>query len=619
MSSRPAFAASLLLLAGCGEAASSGAGALPVIEGSAFFDRPFPADDRVVDGHPDLQGFPHQGEYALMDAYLNVDGELDGFGNNSPIWVRFESPIDPTLLPTPEASLDPNGVFVLLDVTPGSPSRGETVPLEFEWSEAATTWKPGNFLAAAPVFGFPLRRSETYAVLLRSPLVAPGVKEDLWAAPALASTLDTLSGLGVDPDGISYAWTFTTGDPVRETARIAKAIHEEIAHPALGQELSLYADRGEYTAYTGEVLLPVWQHGARPYHDEGGGFEFDDTGAPVIYQWERVQFALTIPKGTAPAGGWPVVLYSHGTGGDDLTFCATGSDDEEGTVMARAGVAMFGVSQPLHADRGTPDTNVDLDSFNFYNPDAGRSNFRQGALDQVYLANLLSTAQATFTFEGRSFQLDPTSVSFFGHSQGGLVGAIAAPFFSNQVRAAGFSGTGGGLSLTLQLRKDPLDIALVLASLLDFDDGEEVTPFHPVIGLIQTLIEVTDPLNYGPYYFAEPGEWGGRPIPILLTEGMDDPYTPPVATEALAAAARIPLVGEPASDPIGLQLRGIPPGDLPTADNATDWDGDAITAGVAQFPGFGHFAIYDSPDARHYYRNFLAGAALDGAPVLDED
>jgi hypothetical protein len=48
-------------------------------------------------------------------------------------------------------------------------------------------------------------------------------------------------------------------------------------------------------------------------------------------------------------------------------------------------------------------------------------------------------------------------------------GALAAPFFGGDLRAAGFSGTGGGLAMTVVLRKDPLDIAQVLSAALGFD------------------------------------------------------------------------------------------------------------------------------------------------------
>lgn len=596
----------------------SGAGPAAMTTGPGFFDRPYPADSRRVDGHPDVSGFPGEGDSTLVDAYLAAAGEIDGFGTNTPVYVRFEAAIDVERLPDAAASMRLDSPILLVDVDRESAHRGERTPLAFEWTATETSYQPANLLAAAPVFGFPLRPSTTYALVIRDTLAAPsGQAWGTGVSEELAPVQETLLGLGIAPEEVALAVTFTTQDPHWEMERIARAIHEELGIPAIDQELTLREERGSYDLYWGTVAVPVWQHGQRPYRTEGGAFAFDEHGDPTIAFWERVKFALTIPTGEEPADGWPVVLYSHGTGGDFRTFCQTGDPDEEASVMAREGVAMIGISQPLHADRATEDTDPSLDSFNYMNPYAGRTNFRQGALDQVYLAEVLTRATPTFTAEDRSVRLDPDRVAFFGHSQGGLVGAIAVPFFSDRVRAAGMSGTGGGLSMTLVLRKDPIDIAGLMESLLDFDEGETLTTFHPVTALVQTLSEATDPLNYSPYWYAEDPGWGGRPVPALLTEGLLDAATPSVTTEALAAAAHMPIVGDPATDPEALDLRDLSPDGLPTADNADDWNGDAITAGLGQFPDQDHYAIYYDRDARQLYRDFLV-SALDGAPRLEE-
>ncbi len=608
----------LLLLGACAE--SSDEGARPIVSGPAFFDAPWPSDSRLLNGHPDLSNFPREGLYPLVDAYLATAYALDGFGTNSPIYVQFASPIDTTLLPTPEGSRSLDAPVMLVDVDPTSPHRGERVPLQFQWWSEETNWTPANFLAAAPVFGFPLRPGTTYALILRQPLASSPAGDDGWGYdgdPALAAVETTLTGLGVDLDTVSLAVPFTTQDPVAEMARIATAIWDEMAPGPFEPEVTRVEARGEYTLYTGSVTVPVWQWGERPYRESGGGFRFDDDGSPAVYRWERTQFSLSIPYGEMPERGWPVVLYAHGTGGDSFSFCYNGSNEEEGTVLGREGLAVFGISQPLHGDRATPDTNTDLDTFNFYNPDAGRSNFRQGALDQVYLARMLTANQPSFTVDGENLRLDPTRVAYFGHSQGGLTGAIAAPFFRGQVRGAGFSGTGGGLALTIMLRKDPVDFALVMEALLGFAENEELTALHPVIGIVQTLVEATDPLNYGSWWFAEAPPWDTDPLPILLTEGLHDQATPSVTTEALAAAARVPIVGEPATTPEAMTLRGLDTYPLPTQDNALDWDGAAITAGLGQFPDQNHYAIYNDKDARRLYRDFLVTALGDGA-TLDQ-
>lgn len=569
----------------------------------------------MVDGHPDVSDFPGAGDFPLVDAYLAAADQIDGFGTNAPMYVRFAAPIDPALLPTPEASVTVGSPVMLVDVDRDSRHRGERVPLTFEWTEAETTFQPGNLLAAAPVFGFPLRPSTTYALVFLQPLVERA--SDRWIVGTDAEQLpieETLIGIGLSSDDVSLAIPFTTQDPIAEMSSIARAIREEIGLPVLDQTLVLLEERAAFDIYTGTVAVPVWQHGERPYRAEGGAFSFAADGSPEIAFWERVQFALTIPNGEpVPEAGWPVVLYSHGTGGDFLTFCASLSSETEAHVMAGEGVAMFAISQPLHGDRAPAGTNANLDSFNYANPDAGRTNFRQGALDQVYLTELLTRRQPRFTTAGGALALDPSRVAYFGHSQGGLVGALAAPYMSHRLRAAGFSGTGGGLAMTVVLRKDPMDIAVLIRSLLAFTDDEALTTFHPVVGLIQMLSEATDPLNYAPWWFAEEPPWDAAPLPIVLTEGLGDLSTPSITTEALAAAGRVPVVGPIATSPESFVLRGLTAEPLPTGGNALDWTQSAITAGLGQYPDDDHFAIYDNRSARRLYRDFLS-SALEGAP-----
>lgn len=609
----------LPLLAACADPSAAG-GTVLVLDGPGFFDRPWPSDERTRAGRLDLDGFPQAGTNGLIDLYLAAGEGLRGFGTNSPIYVRFEAPIDLADLPSPADSTRLDSPVLLLDVDRASPRRGEAVPVAFEFFAEDGRWQPENLLAVAPVFGFPLRPATTYALVLRPPLARP-TGQRAWGIdgdPHYAGTEETLTGLGIDPATVAHATVFTTQDPTEELRVIADTLHDRMAPPPFDAEVTRYAERSGYVAYEGEVLLPVWQHGARPYRDSAGGFQFDADGVPIVAAWERARFALSVPEGEPPADGWPVVLYGHGTGGDYTTFCNSGANEEEASVLSRVGVAMIGVSQPLHADRGTPDTNVDLDSFNFFNPEAGRTNFRQGALDAVWLARMLTVAPPRFVAEdGREIRLDPERVAYFGHSQGGLTGALAAPFFRDTVGPVGFSGTGGGLSITIVQRKDPLDIAALIETLFNFDEGETLTTFHPVNGLIQTIVEATDPLNYAAWVNAEAPAWSAVPHPLFLTEGLHDEATPPDATEAYAAAARLPIVGEPSTDPVALALRGLAPEALPVSANRRDWAGEAVTVGLAQFPDDGHFAIYDNNDARRMYRSFLA-SGLEGEPVIDE-
>lgn len=603
----------LLALLACASEAPLPEGGVPaVLEGEGFWDRPFPSDSRTVDGHPDVSGFPGEGTVPIFAAYLGAMPVLDGFGTNSPIYVRFAEPPDREVLPTPEGSIEADSPLLLLDVDPRSPHRGEAVPVSWELYDSADAYTAPNLLSVAPLRGFPLRAATRYALVLRPPLAALGVMPEGWEDdPAWADVVGTLRVRDIPAEHVGAATVFTTQDPVGELARIAWSIQSgRIGRPAWEPEVTLRETVGDCLVVEGHVTVPIWQAGERPYREEGGGFVFDADGRPEVQGWERVAFALTVPDDEAPAAGWPVVLYSHGTGGDHLTFT---DSDGEGPALCRRGIATFGIAQPLHDDRATPDTSASLDTFNFANPVAGRTSFRQGAADQIWLAARLREA-AGFRLDGRAIPVDPERLAFFGHSQGAMVGALGASWLGNDVVAVGLSEAGGGTADSALLKVDPIAIEPLLASAVGVEAGT-LTTHHPVLALVQMLSEATDPLNYAGAWYAEEPPWRASPVPVFLTEGLQDTYTPPLTIESLATAAHLPVVGTMYAEPLGFELRGLGAHALPAADNVVGWDGEALTAGLAQFPDQGHFAIYYDRDAQDLYKDFLE-TALAGAPEL---
>ena len=66
----------------------------------------------------------------------------------------------------------------------------------------------------------------------------------------------------------------------------------------------------------------------------------DATGKPMPY-------VLTIPAGSAPATGWPVVIFGHGLTGDKTNAFAIAN------TLASIGQAMIAIDEPWHGDRNT--------------------------------------------------------------------------------------------------------------------------------------------------------------------------------------------------------------------------------------------------------------------------
>lgn len=622
----------LPLLFGCAEDDGASTGPMPLfaLELEDFWDSPWPSDlRRDDDGTIDLSGFPEPAGIDLVSVYLERGEELDGFGTNSPIYLPLDAPIELDSLPTPEETLDRGAALMLFDIDPTSPRWGERIPIHTTQLAGESRYYRDPTLAVAPVAGFPLRPKTTYALVLTTEVATPN--------PDFVATLDpdhpahpegllhALWSQGLSEEDLAIATVFTTYDPLDGMVRIAHFLQHETAVPDLSwRPLTHLSTLDTYEAWETTYKSPVFTHGERPYNEEGGQFEFDpDNGRPLVAFWDDMRLSVCAPRdlGSAPPEGFPVVINQHGTGGDYRSDCRSNSIFEPSTRLGEAGVVMVGIDQPLHGTRTGNNAVSDLTHFNFVNPDSGLTNFRQGAADAIYLAHALASRPWQLrTEDGRTIPIDHERVSFLGHSQGGLTGGIAAPFLGADTEAIVLSGAGGVLSITLVERKDILDFAALIESLLGFEEEERLTVFHPANGLIQTLSEVTDTANYAPYWFAEKGHWKGHtPANVLLTNGTFDPNTPYRTAIALAAAGRLPILEGAVTDVEAMDLRGLPSVPLPTAADADAFDGRPVTAGFAQYYEGSHFVIYQIEHAAQLYTSFLSTAGDPAAwagPVL---
>ncbi len=588
---------------------------------------PWPMDDRRdPDGTLAVEAFPNPYQISLLDDYIAYADGLVGFGNNAPVYFAFQAALDPVTLPTPLQSIEGDSSLVLIDVDPSSPYWGERFPLQWHVQEFdGSRYFPEHTLAVAPVYGFPLRRNTTYALLVTTDAAspAPGFSK-VWDGgdprhKLFADVPEALFFAGLGTDDIAVGTVFTTGDPVGEMATISRHIHDSIAPPNLNLPLEHLADHDTYTAYRTHYPSPVYTHGERPYQLEGGGFDFDADGTPLIASWDDMRLAVCtpIPLEEPPPQGWPVVIYQHGTGGSYRGFCNSDSALEVANRLGAVGLVGLGIDQPLHGTRLGDGQYSDLNNFNILNPDSGTTNFRQGAVDVIYLARTLARQPWTFTTpEGVEVTTDPDNVLFLGHSQGGITGAIAAPFIGQDVESTVLSAAGGVLAVTIVVRDDVLDFAELVHSILQFEEDEEVIEFHPVLGLIQTAVEVTDPVNYGPYWFSQPGDWAGHtPAQILLTSGTADEATDYRTAVALAASARLPVLAPMASSADAIAMRGIEAHSAPLLDNATTFANTTITAGFSQWTDGTHWVIFEERQASDLYVNYLRSTA-DGQAAL---
>ena len=603
-------------------------------ERNAFYDQPYPSNTRLrPNGRPNLQDFPNPVNLPLLNEYIKVaESRLDGFGNNSSIYFRFDASLASVYFPTVYGTFSADAPVFLVNVSSDSQFYGEFIPVKLQWwdreAPSADYYLLPKTFIVRPVGGFPLRPGDTYACVVTrrlkdaegrhlgvNQLVAKALSDD--ASAPLRSVFSPLRIWLAETPGVAFtdvaiATVFKVQDPVKEMVQAARYLWEDFEPELLGPVKSKPTGN-DYLFFEGEYLAPNFQTGDPPY-DSDGEILFDSDGNPKTQWMEKITFALAIPKGqTMPSAGWPIVMYSHGTGGSYSGFAKYTAPR-----FTELGIAMIGIDQPLHGKRYSgPPIDVEFYSFNFTNPYGARSLFRQAGLDFVTLTRLLN--KMTFSVAGQKVRFDGTRLGYFGHSQGGLTGALFLAVARN-LRAAVLSGAGGGLSDTILLRKQldsgtNFDIKATLEGVLELAYEDELDLFHPVLTLVQTLVETTDPINYSPYYLDN--RFVDDPINVLITEGVEDPYTPAVTTDALAIAGRIPPLSPKVHGHPGFDLLELGQLSLPVQGNQQAEDGRIATAALAQFNDYGHFVAFDNPTCRAYYLSLFQSAfSTSGAPTI---
>jgi hypothetical protein len=631
-------------------------------DGSAasWLSFPFPADHRRDDlGHVDLGDFPNPEGRSLIDLYTEHANEvLDGFGTNSPVYFYFPEGIDSSTLPKDAlSSLNDDSPLHLVDLTPNSPTYGEHVPLRWEYFLVEGHYIAPKTLAVAPAWGFPLRENTTYGLWLTNALTDANGQE-LGTPPFLTHLLDEgghsdgidperagemesqytaltayLKDRHIDRDDIVAATVFTTQSITSELKAIYTHIHDILAAPEMTQDpwqpgtnatsytthvasVDSQGTNVTYYSFEGRYLAPNFQSGSPPYASSGGQFTWQEQ-SPQIDHYETLRFVLTLPS-TPPKTGscYPLVQYSHGTTGSAKGFVSSTAHR-----LAARGMAGISIDQPLHGQRwsGSSDANnVALYSFNFLNPGSARSLFRQAAADQFSLTRLIKSGlsvPAAHSPSGQDICFTTDRLSYFGHSQGGLTGSLAAAF-EKDIDTWVLSGAGGGLSVTLVERSDEfIDPQALMKQFLGSAEGETFTENHPVVGLLQMIVDITDPINYAPYWHHQQDH---RPAAhVFLTSGENDAATPHATASALAISSRTPIVTPIIVDVPNFALAGLSTMDAPLSLNTPQ----ATTAGFMQWTGSAadHFVIFNLPEAIHASMHFLESAHFENSPTLQRD
>lgn len=679
----PRLASFLLLVAtlhvvSCGDGSSTGATSLdnePIasdpVEGTAswfdldadltreesFFDLPWPSDLRLrADGRPILDGFPGASGNGIVGPVLRVADRRRGHSVNPSAIFRFDGPLGPQHLDQIHPPV--RGAPVLLvDIDESSPERGRLFPVVAETPPPdpfvprfalSLSVPPGIVLAPDRTYAFVVLRSlrdaagdllgvgSSFAQLRagRTPKGARGGEALALYAP-LWSTLDDL---GIARTDVATATVLTTGDIVAESAewmealapRLPVEIVDLVVEPVGGGEHERFCE------LTGSIEMPQLQRGTPPY-DQEGDFEIGPAGLPVVQRHERVPIVLTLPRSPMPDGGYPLVLYVHGSGGRSDQVVDRGPVLEPGGeriagqgpahVYAAHGIATAAAAMPLNPQR-LPGA-ASREYLNFLNLGAYPFTFLQGAFELRLFLDALATLEIDPSVvtncgginDGEGIRFATDGIGLHGQSMGAQYASMLGAL-DPRVGAVLPTGSGGLWTLVILIAtiEDGLDVGTLIGPLLGTD--APVSHLHPALQLVQFALEPAETMIFAPRI-------GHRPLPghparhLFQPVGRNDPGFPNEIYDAMALASGNAQAGDVVWPSLqeALALDGLD-GLIayPVGANRTSVDGRSRAGVVVQYEGDGildsHHIFAQRDDLKHQYGCWFESFFRDGSPTL---
>lgn len=558
----------------------------------------------------------------------------------------------------------------LVNIDPDSENYNAHIPVAIAVSDERGQYLCQNTLTLAPLEGEPLEHGTTYAAVLTTGL--RDVRDDApiqdydfarmldgdadLGAEVLAATAPLrawVAAQSIDANALAAVAVFTTGEPMDVATRLRAAVYalpaptfdagafdcaapdrptvvachgvvapggtEVLGRGCPSQEqqdlLDLLLGSAGWSEIHGTYQGPVFQQGTRPYFSQNQGGEIPLDADPIPAQaMETMCYALTVPKGAAPAGGWPVVIYMHGfatvIGANYRGFADLVAPAFNGlqNAFTEAGFAVIGIDNVLHGPRqdanvsdpsqwspSSWDTEASLLFFNFLNPVASRDNLLQGTADLFYLTRLLQGGGPSVG--GTAVAINPDQIYLFAESLGTVV---ALPYLAleTSLRGAVLSGPSSEFGASILTRTEPIDFSVVAGAFF-LDQG--LSRLHPIVGLMMQLYNPTDGISFGPSAVIRPDS--NTTLPLLILSGQSDNFTPNSVQNALIKSMGIPLL-----EPVLEEIDGVDSMPQPYV-NAVK-PAAAVQLSAVQYNGIeeGHVAYFLHTDADDYVKNFLKSA-----------
>lgn len=617
-----------------------------------FYAAPFPNNAlRQADGRISVRGFPNPRQVAMLGQGVSlIARDARGFARTGGVFFQLSGAVAPSSLPTLAGSVEEGSPVFLVSIGAGAPDFLQRRPVHVTFTAEPSPSGATNLLALLPLQGVPLRPKTTYAAVVLKTLrdsegrllkqsaamheLAGGrIPAELGAAgDDHLRAVVVLGSAGVKPSSIAGLSVFTTDDPV---GAFQKAVGEalELPRPRAGAftRTDTYPD---YCMYRSTISLPVFQEGLPPYSMTGGRWAVDASGRLELQRQETSRLFVSVPRKPMPAAGWPVVVMIRTGSGSDRAL-DRGVRDAMGNVLvpgdgpavhfAGAGWAGLSFDGPHGGMRNVSSGDEQFLMFNVFNPPALRDNVRQSALETVLMAKVLediSFDSSDCPGASAVSRFDVARVALMGHSMGASIAPLAGAV-EPRYRALILSGAGGSWIANVMDKQKPLVAKPSVELLLDYRDGESLTPTDPALTLVQWAPEGADAQVYTRHLVEEPLVGAARHV--LVFQGIVDHYIMPSIANTLTLSAGLDLAGaavdetsaELAAHP---RLREVLPFSgrgqvaLPARGNR-----DGVTAVVVQYPQDGvedgHEVMFQRPAAHAQLRRFLETLAA-GVPEV---
>jgi pimeloyl-ACP methyl ester carboxylesterase len=490
------------------------------------------------------------------------------------------------VVPVPGTVLEPNAEYACV-VTSSVTGAGMAVVPSADFIDARDRTSAntdandiyGDAADAVVAFGGGLARADIVGL---APFTTMDGNADL-----VAIQTTVLPGLPMPTADFAYATNDLVFDTPEELdAALGQIPHDDVAIVATGYFESPRFQTNDPNGNSKVEDLPNLANLANPctFACEPDDERFVDVapadGLPDIQGTPKLPFTVTIPAGTPPAGGFPIIINQHGLGGG-RSIVPLFADPFAEAGYASIGIDAVGHGYRFHDPDGTNTTNglgADAES-NFFGgtivpdgfADQGllgqlplssastqvgffesftnlvglRDNFRQTCVDLMQVVRLI---QSNTIDSALGTSIDENNIFYMGHSLGALMGSCLVTY-EPDIRGYLLNAPGGGLFPQLFLNSSIGAGAISILNILFGTDPANVfDDLSLMANLGQTSLDGGDGLTKARHWINDPLVGGPRNVVMVIDH--QDEVVPNQSNEALAHAAGLELFRPYLSNPM---------------------------------------------------------------------